>query len=183
MTQDIIETPVKASCNVPKCNKTLKNKKNQTSHMEKVQRVVTAISESPITDTVRKLFMADNEPSTQGDSTGAVNSPKVRSEGSYQCGVCGTGNKTNDGIKEHMKVHDNAITIAENHAIIEDDKEVAKELADFASVLEKDLASGEGDNLDQIRNMVNVDNIVDNLVDNAYRAMNPSREQAHAECV
>ena len=126
--------------------------------------------------------MADNEPSTQGDSTGAVNSPKVRSEGSYQCGVCGTGNKTNDGIKEHMKVHDNAITIAENHAIIEDDKEVAKELADFASVLEKDLASGEGDNLDQIRNMVNVDNIVDNLVDNAYRAMNPSREQAHTEC-
>ena len=76
MTQDAIKTPVKASCNVPKCNKTLKNKKNLTSHMEKVHRVVTAISDSPLANTVRTLFTVDNSPSVVNVEKGTK--PKKR---------------------------------------------------------------------------------------------------------
>ena len=181
MTQDAIKTPVKASCNVPKCNKTLKNKKNLTSHMEKVHRVVTAISDSPPANTVRTLFTVDNSPSTQGNSAGAVNSPKVRSEGCYQCGKCGKGYKTQEEATEHMKIHDEAIIIADNDTVSKDDEAVALDLANMADVIES-RASVEVDNIEHVQNMVTVDSIVDNFVDNAYKAMNPSSETGVTQC-
>ena len=181
MTQDGCKTPEKAVCNIPKCNKTLKNKKNLTSHMEKVHRVVTAISESPLATTVRTLFTSDAQQSTQGDSSGAVNSPKVRSEGRYLCGECDKGYKTQLEAKEHVKTHNEAIIIADNDSIIEDDEQTAQELGNLANILETDMASKEAENIN-LRNMVTIDSIVDNFVDNAYKAMNPSNETSTVEC-
>ena len=85
-------TPVqpKVDCSVPKCNKTLKNQKNLNSHLEKVHKVVNAFAKSPLATSVRTLFTGENtqSQSTQGNSYGQVNSPKVRSEGRYKCGKC-----------------------------------------------------------------------------------------------
>ena len=55
--------------------------------------MVNAVSKSPIVGAVRTLFSGENtkdmqSPSTQGSSDGSVNSPKVVSDGFFQCGDC-----------------------------------------------------------------------------------------------
>ena len=134
MAQNIGGTPGNTSCNVPKCNKTLKNKLNLNSHMEKVHKVVNAISESPLVNTVRTLFSAENTgvQSTQGIST-CDKIPQRRIDQSFQCHVCENSCKTNEALIEHAKIHDAAVPNAEND---EDEDEVARELANMANIVE-----------------------------------------------
>ena len=97
-------TPVKTKldCEVPKCNKTLKNQKNLTSHMEKVHKVVSAITQSPLANTVRTLFSGES-----------VSAPSTQ---------------TNKEVTEHIQIHDDAIAAAENDTILENDEEVEQEI-------------------------------------------------------
>ena len=59
-------------------------------------------------ETARALFQNDEEvqPSTQGNSAGAVNSPKVVSEGSFQCGLCEEEYTSTDNMMKHMTKHE-----------------------------------------------------------------------------
>ena len=172
-------TPVqpKLDCSVPKCNKTLKNQKNLTSHLEKVHKVVNAISQSSLANSVRTLFTGENAhlPSTQGNSSGQVNSPKVRSKGTFKCGACEKDFSTNEDAKEHMKTHDNAV-MAEESITIQDDEEVEQEIASIAEDMEFERVPQE------VENLVMVDRIVDSFVENAYQAMNPSEERNESFC-
>ena len=62
-----------------------------TKHKDKFHMMVNAVSRSPIVNTVRTLFSGDKDigtPSTQGTSDGSVNSPKVMSDGFFQCDEC-----------------------------------------------------------------------------------------------
>ena len=173
MALNVSMTPVmtKVDCNVPKCNKTLKNQKNLNSHMEKVHKVVLSITQSPLANTVRTLFSGEKgaQPSTQGNSSGAVNSPKVRSEGYFQCGVCEKEFPIQKDVTEHMKVHDDADNV-------EDDEEGEKELESIAEDLEFEIVAK------NVENLVLVDKIVDTFVENAFKAMNPNEESDKVEC-
>ena len=58
--------------------------------MEKVHKVVSAISQSPLANTVRTLFDGDSVtvPSTPGKRDGSVNCPEGTSKERFQCGFC-----------------------------------------------------------------------------------------------
>ena len=77
--------------------------------------------------TARALFETADEkvqPGTQGNSAGALNSPKVITEGNYQCGECESACKSKADISVHMRNHDRASyaeTITKN--ITNNDKE------------------------------------------------------------
>ena len=187
MAPNVIMTPVmnKVDCNVPKCNKTLKNLKNLNSHMEKVHKVFLSITQSPLANTVRTLFSGDNEalPSTQGNSSGAVNSPKVRTEGAFQCGACEKEYSTSMDLKEHMKVHVNVNDKAEAAIQRDDFMPDDQDLVDIAEDIEMQEAAKEVEaNGAEVIKMVTVDKIVDSFVDNAYRAMNPQQDAEKEIC-
>ena len=139
--------------------------------------MVTAISQSPLAYSGRTLFTGDNSqlPITQGNSFGQVNSPKVRSEASIQCGVCEKNFKTNEETKEHMKIHDDASS-ADKSVSLEDDEEEEQEISSIAEDLEFARVAKE------VENLVMVDMIVDKFVENAYQAMNPSEKRGANEC-
>ena len=170
---------------VPGCKKQkvggYKTKKGLTDHMQRWHQAAVDVL-SPMAATARTLFNnvdKDPQPSTQGNSNGQVNSPKVVSEGRFQCGACGTEEKCNEDMAIHMKVHykpicnepDN-ITIDESDNVIYDDHD--------------NVISSEDDRqLVEIANMISVDKIVDSFVDIAFREMQPNhavpREKCH-EC-
>ena len=184
MVQNISQTPENTSCNVPKCNKTLKSKKNLNAHMEKVHKVVNAISGSPIVNTVRTLFSAENTEvqSTQNKRT-CDKIPQRKIDKSFQCHVCKKDYITDEELIEHIKIHDVVALNADKNATTEDDDEVAQELANMANMVEEGLISEE-ENLIELRNMEMVDRIVDTFVDIAFREMNPDQQtvSVHVEC-
>ena len=72
-----VETPVpiRLDCSEPQCNKYFVNKRNLTKHKERFHMIVSAVTKSPIVNTVRTLFSGENDkdigtPSTQGGSDG-----------------------------------------------------------------------------------------------------------------
>ena len=130
-----------------------------------------SITQSPLANTVRTLFSGDKEaqPSTQGNSSGAVNYHKVRSEGYFQCGSCEKEFSTKKDLTEHIKVHDNADNA-------EGDEEAEQELETIAEDLEFEIVAK------KVENLVLVDKIVDQFVENAFKAMNPDKENDKVDC-
>ena len=152
--------------------------------MEKVHKVVNAISGSPIVNTVRTLFSAENTEvqSTQNKRT-CDKIPQRRIDKSFQCHVCKKDYITDEELIEHIKIHDVVALNADKNATTEDDDEVAQELANMANMIEEGLISEE-ENLIELRNMEMVDRIVDTFVDIAFREMNPDQQtvSVHVEC-
>ena len=106
------ETPAHTvDCSIPDCKKQkvggYKTRKGLTDHMKRWHKVAVDVL-SPMATTARTLFHSGDkeiEPSVQGNSAGAVNSPKVLTEGRYQCGACGQEVTSNDDMTLHMKLH------------------------------------------------------------------------------
>ena len=78
---------------MPECKKTYKSKKGLKNHMQSVHQAIMNNVVSPMAATARTLFESHTvgeheQPATQGNSAGQVNSPKVRSESYHQCGIC-----------------------------------------------------------------------------------------------
>ena len=74
-----------------------------------------------------------------------------------------------------MIVHDDA-SMAEKSVNIEDDKEAEREIISIAEDLEfKRVAQ-------KVENLVMVDTIVDNFIESAYQAMNPSEANEESGC-
>ena len=144
-------------CSIPDCRKQkvggYKTKKGLTDHMLRWHQAAVDVL-SPITATARTLFHSgykETEPSAQGNSAGQVNSPKVMTEGRFQCGVCGQEVDTNERMMMHVKTHNNPIVEEPENAIAEGEN-TAKE----------------------IENLVTVDKLVDAFVDMAFRTMRPN---------
>ena len=90
----VTETPIlKKDCQVPECKKApkgFKTSRGLKGHMEKFHQVLINVV-SPMATTARVLFHETQnitDPTKQGNSHGAVNSPKVVSEGTFLCGNC-----------------------------------------------------------------------------------------------
>ena len=135
---------------------------------------------SPMSVTARTLFQQSDEDaqsSTQGNSDGEVNSPKVGSEGSYVCGVCKKMFKNSNEVDEHMKLHDKATNAAIGDISFENDEEVEKELTEAVKAheaMEEEIVN--------INNWMTVDKIIDTFVDMAFKEMSPNSVTPEPQC-
>ena len=181
----IQETPAKtADCHVPDCQKQkvggYKTKKGLTDHVKKWHQVAKDVL-SPMAVTARTLFQASDEESqatTQGNSAGEVNFPKVTSVGSYQCGVCEKTFTSKNEVSDHIKLHDEA-NIAENQ--FESDDEFERELTKSAEAQE-----AETEDMVRLHNMMTIDKVVDAFVDMAFKEVHPTivtQDPPCKECV
>ena len=186
----------KIACTADECKNTFQNKKNMEKHLDKFHKIVSVLSNSPLATTVRTLFHGESVeditlPSTQGTSDGRVNSPRVRSEGSFQCAECDKNFSIKHELNRHMtKKHNKAkaanindkAEATKTDMVIEDEQEVEEEIVEIAEDLEMEGAAMEVENRVELDNMVMIDNIVDSFVENAFNTMNPGNKTDKIEC-
>ena len=143
---------------------------------------------SPMAATARTLFHNGDKgpvPSTQGNSAGDVNSPKVVSDGNYQCNHCPEEYLSKRELDNHIvKKHNKANAEQTNDkdkewSATQGDKDNDDE--DLVQIAES-MVARERNNIAQLGNMITVDSIVDSFVDSAFRAMNPSEELVNVNC-
>ena len=92
-------------CEVPDCTKHYKSRANMLHHVRthhKPCEVQSPLGNFPSANPARILFDDDDNSSTQGNSNGEVNSPKVRSIVSFQCGNCDMPFDRNEDAINHM---------------------------------------------------------------------------------
>ena len=112
-----VETPApKVVCESQDCGKEYASKGGMKNHYKKTHKaaeeIQSPLGKFPTSDSARVLFK-ESEPSTQGNSLGQVNSPKVTSDGQYICNVCDNYFESKKNIDEHKnKEHDNPSSIA-----------------------------------------------------------------------
>ena len=107
MTTALIQRVI---CDIPGCKKDYKNRNYMLNHIRNYHakagnEVQSPLGIFPSSNPARVLFDDDNEEdaSTQGNSRGEINSPKVISVTSFQCGVCNIPFDTNEEAIHHMK--------------------------------------------------------------------------------
>ena len=105
----IAQTPVHpVDCSIPDCKKQkvggYKTKKGLTDHMQRWHQAAVDVL-SPMAATARTLFHnvdKDTGPSTQGNNKGDVNSPKVVTDGRFQCNNCPEECLSKNELDNHM---------------------------------------------------------------------------------
>ena len=108
MFDSTMQTPaiiLRFTCDKPGCEKHYKNKSSLLNHIKTNHRADVEV-QSPLGNfpsSARVLFNDSENLSTQGNSRGQVNSPKVRSVMTYQCGVCDNNFNKNEEAIHHMK--------------------------------------------------------------------------------
>ena len=108
MFDSTMQTPaiiLRFTCDKPGCEKHYKNKSSLLNHIKTNHRADVEV-QSPLGNfpsSARVLFNDSENSSTQGNSRGQVNSPKVRSVMTYQCGVCDNNFNKNEEAIHHMK--------------------------------------------------------------------------------
>ena len=180
-------------CSVTECRKQkvggYKTKKGLTDHMQRWHKAAVDVL-SPMAATARTLFNnmdKDLLPSTQWNSNGQVNSPKVVSEGRFQCGACGIKEICNDELTLHMKVHIQPISNEQDNIIIDESGNSINDVPDnvINDVPDNVISSEDDSQLVEIANLITMDKIVDLFVDIAFREMQPNNavptEKSH-EC-
>ena len=62
MTQPTDQTPVKnrLNCNMPECKKTFKSQGTMMQHKDRFHKIVSALSQSPLANSVRTLFTGES---------------------------------------------------------------------------------------------------------------------------
>ena len=173
MTNHVEMTPVqkKLDCSAPECKKSFVTQKNMEKHKEKFHKIVSALSHSPLANSVRTLFRGDDVDSsmlqsTQGGSDGSVNSPKVVTEGTFQCNQCPEEYNSKDDLNIHMTEDHNKAPQNEIHGEGVDDE----------------VATVEVHNMIELGKMMTVDKIVDSFVETAFHEMNPDIVEPETEC-
>ena len=181
MAPSILDTPVMAvNCQVPDCKKQqvggYKSKNGLTNHMKRWHQAAKDVLSS-MSETARALFQTEEEiqPSTQGTIAGAVNSPKVVTEGRFQCGTCGKEFTSRAHMTEHMTKSYNTVA-TEQHDDITDDSNEDDEATEneVGEINEYEVVDDQHDVNVEITNMITVDKIVDSFIDNAFREMHPN---------
>ena len=108
MTQSPVMTPSqKVSCIGENCDKVYASKGNMMIHFKKSHKanneIQSPLGRFPPSNPARVLFSDESQPSTQGNSHGDVNSPKVVSEGQYICGICEKVFESERLVNNHKK--------------------------------------------------------------------------------
>ena len=137
MTESPIDTPAtKVVCESDNCNKEYASKGGMKNHFKKshktVEEIHSPVGRFPASNPVRALFTDEAQPSTQGNSAGQVNSPKVTSEGRFLYDIC----EKHFGAKEDLTIHKEEIyrkddIDLEEIAEFSEDAMRAKELEDM----------------------------------------------------
>ena len=101
------ETPAsKVVCESQDCGKEYASKGGMKNHYKKthksLEEIQSPLGKFPAIDPARILFN-ESDPSTQGNSKGQVNSPKVTTCGQYICNVCDNYFESKQDIDEHKK--------------------------------------------------------------------------------
>ena len=178
----IQETPVQTvDCHIPACQKQkvggYKTKKGLTDHVKRWHQVAKDVL-SPMATTARTLFQPndeENQASIQGNSAGEVNSPKVVSEGRYQCGVCDDMFQSKAEVDDNIKIHNKASNAA--NILFDHDEEADKELTEVAKAHE-----ARTEELLRMGKLMTIDKIVDAFVDMAFKEMNPTTVTPEPQC-
>ena len=148
MSQSVIETPaLKVVCKSQDCEKEYASKGGMNEHYRKKHRTEAEI-QSPlgrfpsITHPARVLF-TDNlqaeQPSTQGNSKGQINSPKVVSNATFQCNDCNYEVTSKNELDMHKNDKHEQVQIQHDPLIsdeVEDTEDAEKELQTEADVME-----------------------------------------------
>ena len=106
------ETPApKVVCESQNCGKEYASRGGMKTHYKKshktAEEIQSPLGKFPTSDPARILFR-ESEPSTQGNSKGQVNSPKISSAGQYICDVCDNYFESKKNVDDHkIKEHDN----------------------------------------------------------------------------
>ena len=190
LTIEVTPATKRLTCAADQCKNTFQNKKNIEKHMEKFHQKVTLLSQSPFASAVWTLFNGESteditQPSTQGTSDGRVNSPKIRSEGTFICSECSVQFPIKDNLITHMNnEHDKAKAAPTNDTSQasngEDEEEIERQITEIAEDLEMEGVAKTVE--EEVRNMVMMDKIVDSFVDNAYNTMNASEGTEKTKC-
>ena len=202
MTPVIDKTPaqIKVDCSAPECKKTFVTQRNMEKHKEKFHKIVSALSQSPLATTVRTLFSGDGVdgvslPSTQGDSSGRVNSPKVVTEGTFQCNECSEEFRMKVELLRHITIKHNKAQAAmrndkdndksanKTDSVVEhDDIEEEEEIREIAEDLEDEGLAVQVEEMIELGKMMRVDKIVDSVVETVFREMNPDAVVSKPDC-
>ena len=138
-----IETPApKVVCESENCGKKYASKGGMKNHFNKSHKAVeiqSPLGKFPVSDPVRTLFNEEDGPSTQGNSDGQVNSPKVSSMGQYICGVCDNYFESQSKVDDHKsKEHEDRTDTAPAPPSAEDELNEENEVLEAAKA-EQDL--------------------------------------------
>ena len=117
--------------------------------MQSVHQAIMNNVVSPMAATARTLFESHTvgeheQPATQGNSAGQVNSPKVRSESYHQCGICDKSYQSKEEVMNHVKeTHDKAKAADLNDVLFEDENIDDNEVLEVVRRMEDEVAAKE----------------------------------------
>ena len=96
----------RVTCEAPDCKKDYASRSNMLNHIKthhkNSTKVQSPLGNFPSSNLSRLLFDDNDHASIQGNSRGEVNSPKVLSVVSYQCGACHINFDRNEDAILHM---------------------------------------------------------------------------------
>ena len=172
-----------ATCD--QCDKIMSSKQSLTRHMKTVHDGIISIKKlfsSPKALTnQRRLFTSVPNLSTQGNSSGQVNDPKVMSEASYICGDCDQRFATEEQVTKHKSdAHDNANS-AENDVEetidneLNVDEENDQDMANLVEEYEEDMLAKELERMSKL-----VDTVIP-VTSNCQECNNVKEVLAHKE--
>ena len=171
---DVTPTP-QIHCQKTDCSKVYKARGTMLAHMRKNHQNSTKIQSPlgsfPSANSATVLRFDDDDEATQGNSNGAVNSPKVVTSATYMCAVCEIHFPRKEEVTMHMEeVHvtssqdlqdDNASEEAARDSLDEDDEIMEEWKSIFDQINEvydtddkKDEAEAIKEKLQRIRNVV-----------------------------
>ena len=107
MSEAISETPAtRVACEIIDCSKDYASKGGMMNHLKKhhktTDHILSPLGSFPQSNSARVLFGDEAEASTQGNSLGQVNSPKVRSDGRFVCNTCDNDYGSKDELNKHI---------------------------------------------------------------------------------
>ena len=126
------------NCQKTGCEKVYKARSSMLTHMrqkhnEDSGQIPSPLGSFPAASSATVLQFDDAEDATQGNSDGAVNSPKVVTSATFMCSVCDTHFPRKKDVAEHMTETHVTITTRNNDNVFdEDDDTLLGEVLDEA---------------------------------------------------
>ena len=122
----VVTPTAQVQCQKADCNKAYKARSSMLAHMRKCHNEIQSpLGSFPPSNAATVLQFDESEDATQGNSKGAVNSPKVVSSVTFVCAFCDIHFQSKVEVTKHMdEIH---VTLSKQ---VQDDDEAAQEAAD-----------------------------------------------------
>ena len=149
-------------CQKTDCDKVYKARGTMLNHMRKHHKEVQSpLGTFPPSNSAVVLQFGDTEDAaTQGNSHGAINSPKVTSVARYGCAVCDLNFETKEHVTKHMT--DNHVIVAPvNQEVVDNDDDAANDEVEAELEQEEDFMEAAKEELEVFEALAD-------LADNAF---------------